>query len=255
MGDAQPRNVLWTSGWDSTFRVATLVLTEGCVVQPWYVKDSGRRSTKTELRTMESLRSLLEQRDASVRERLLPTKVFEMADIPADDEVTRKHRSLVERSFLGNQYDWLSRFAQWQGITLELCIHRDDKAHGFLEEAVERDDLGMYRLSSGTNGDLTVFAPFVFPLFDTTKREMQCAAEAGGFADVLEETWFCFNPTLRGEPCSRCNPCRYTRDEGLGRRVPPPSPMRTVQALSLEYSWIALCRVRAAAQRLRGTPR
>lgn len=45
-------------------------------------------------------------------------------------------------------------------------------------------------------------------------------AEENGFGSIMEMTWFCFAPTWRKTPCGYCNPCKYTREEGLGRRVP-----------------------------------
>jgi hypothetical protein len=57
-------------------------------------------------------------------------------------------------------------------------------------------------------------------VFDMTKRDMQRAARERGFAELMELTWFCHVPTPDGRPCGRCNPCRYTMDEGLARRVP-----------------------------------
>lgn len=51
-------------------------------------------------------------------------------------------------------------------------------------------------------------------------------AEKHGFDDIMEETWFCHTPTKDGKPCGMCNPCKYTREEGLGRRGPNPSLYR-----------------------------
>lgn len=235
--DSTPVNVLWTSGWDSTFRVASLLVEQERTVQPWYVQDTGRRSTKVELETQQTIRRALEELDSTVAERLLPTKSERINDIPADPEITRRYQSLFRRSFLGGQYDWLSRFAQWQGIILELSIHRDDTAHAFLEEEVEPLPDGTYRLRPGVDDDLSIFAPFIFPLFDLSKPDMQQRAEALGFGHIMEMTWFCFNPLLGGTPCGQCNPCKYTADEGLGRRIPPPTVRRRAEATMLRRAW------------------
>ena len=46
-------NLLWTGGWDSTFRLLSLVLIKRKPVQPFYVIDVGRVSTIREIKTMQ----------------------------------------------------------------------------------------------------------------------------------------------------------------------------------------------------------
>lgn len=225
--------VLWTSGWDSTYRVAHLLLVEGRTVQPWYVHDEDRRSSKREFAAQARIRSALIAKDPTIADRLRPTIVHRLSQIPANPQITAKWQELYRRSFLGTQYDWLARLAAAQDVTLELSIHVDDTAHGFLDGAVRRDDDGVYVLADDADDALRLFERFRFPLFDTSKVEMQEAAERHGFGDVMEMTWFCAMPLLDGTPCGYCNPCRYTREEGLGRRIPPHTPWRRAQFLAL----------------------
>lgn len=51
---------------------------------------------------------------------------------------------------------------------------------------------------------------------------MEAVAKKNNFSHIMEETWFCHTP-YNGKPCGICNPCKYTKEEGLGRRVPKPS--------------------------------
>ena len=101
---------------------------------------------------------------------------------------------------------------------------RDDRAAAFLEPHVVRDENAgdpYYRLRDNPAADdLRLFERFRFPVFDKTKRDMQRLAAERGFADILELTWFCHLPTADGRPCGTCKPCRYTIEEGLGRRSP-----------------------------------
>lgn len=236
----EPVNVLWTSGWDSTFRVADLLLRQGKNVQPWYVMDSNRRSTMTELATLKRMREMLIERDASVASRLLPPKVHRIEDIPADPTIGGQHQELAARSHIGGQYAWLARLAKANDVVLELSIHRDDKAHGFLDGHVEVDSDGTYRLpSSVADNALRHFQWFTFPLFDVSKLDMQEQAQQNGFGDIMELTWFCFTPLPGRTPCGRCNPCKYTAEEGLGRRIPANTPWRTLQYKALQLAWRA----------------
>ena len=37
------------------------------------------------------------------------------------------------------------------------------------------------------------------------------------YEDIMNLTWFCHTP-IDGKPCGKCNPCRYTIEEGLRER-------------------------------------
>jgi hypothetical protein len=236
-----PVNVLWTSGWDSTYRVADLILVQGRTVRPWYVMDSGRMSTKREWDTMYKMWQAFSAKDPSAGVRLLPSMGILRKRIPENTVITDSYQELAGRSHLGSQYDWLARLAHDRDVTLELSIHKDDKAHGFLEGLTERGEDGVHRIRDDVN--MPVFERFRFPLFDMTKLEMQEQARQKGFADIMEMTWFCFTPLIGGKPCGVCNPCKYTREEGLGRRVPDATWARRTQARALNKGWRALNRV------------
>ena len=93
-------------------------------------------------------------------------------------------------------------------------------------------------------GDLALFAHFHFPVSDLTKLDMARIAADEGFADILEQTWFCHTPLVGRRPCGYCVACVHTRSDGLVGRVPDPGPARRVErALTT--------RLRAAGRRLR----
>ena len=48
-------NLLWTGGWDSTFRLCQLILVKRKNVQPYYIIDNKRKSLQKELITMDIL--------------------------------------------------------------------------------------------------------------------------------------------------------------------------------------------------------
>lgn len=154
-------------------------------------------------------------------------------DIPVDPTVREQFEGVRRMGFLGSQYLFLTSMARSSGLdNLEIGAHRDDNAALLLEGNVRfhEDDAGGYHelVPAPTDPPLELFRPFRFPVFDMTKVEMGERAEAAGFGHVMELTWFCHYPTLRDKPCGVCNPCQYTRDEGLGRRVPDRTPARWV---------------------------
>lgn len=231
-------DVLWTAGWDSTFRVADLLFHSDDIVRPWYVVDPYRRSATIELETQDVIRRALADLDPTATRRLLPAQIVTVDEIPQIPEITEQFRALLGKQFLGGQYEWLARLAESRRLVLELSIHRDDRAHKVLAAAVDNID-GSYRLVAGpVDPALEMFRRFRFPLFETTKLEMGDAARDGGFLRVMELTWFCHSP-LRGKPCGCCNPCRYTRAEGLGRRVPPQTRGRLFEVWLRDKALIA----------------
>lgn len=223
--------LLWTAGWDSTFRLLDALLVRGKWVHPYYLVDPGRPSTPNELRAMEQIAAAVAARDAGAAARLARPIVSNVAGLLPDAMTTARFERLRARSHLGGQYDWLARFALQHGLNdLELAIHRDDRAAEFLRDHVVREDGGgdpYHRLRDNPpDDDLRLFERFRFPVFELTKGDMQRAARQRGFAGVMELTWFCHVPTPDGRPCGRCNPCRYTIEEGLARRVPLKTRLR-----------------------------
>lgn len=202
--------LLWTGGWDSTFRLLDLVLVRQLSVQPHYIVDPGRRSASKELATMDNIRDAIAaiSPDASVR--ILPNIVTDLRDLRPDAEITASFQRLRQAAHLGSQYDWLARYADQRNIVgLELAIHRDDRAHAFVTRQV----------APAVPADINrIFGAFEFPLLDRTKRGMRDDAARRGLSHVLDLTWFCFSGNA--EPCGVCAPCRYTIQEGLGYRLP-----------------------------------
>lgn len=218
--------MLWTGGWDSTYRLLDLVLVKKKTVQPYYILDLDRPSSNMEIKTMDKIKNMIIEMDNSASERILETIKVEKDSIPENSEITKAYKRLLETSHLGGQYDWLSRFTIMQNLNdLELSVHSDDKAEAFIrEDVVKRKDGDdeFYELKENySNPDLFIFSNFRYPLLKLSKIEMEKNAKKHGFNHIMEETWFCYMPTPSGKPCGWCNPCRYTREEGLGRRVPP----------------------------------
>lgn len=225
-------DVLWTGGWDSTFRISYLALVEKVSIQPHYIIDVGRQSSLRELQAISEIRTELSLLDKQAEVRILPLKITSILDIPKDDHITEAYHRLRARAWLGGQYDWLARYAKSNELSgLELSVHIDDKAYLFLQEYVKlfdgdwalTDDETL--LASNGNADLKIFSRFKFPLLEFTKVQMRDLAQKHGFLSALEKTWFCFCP-LNGKPCETCNPCIYAVEEGMGYRFPKSSMMR-----------------------------
>lgn len=220
-----PVQLLWTGGWDSTYRLLDLVLRQGREVCPHYIVDPDRPGTLHELQAMRAIRHRVAKAQAG-RERLIrPTRTTLLDSIGEDPLLTAKFEGLKRRAYLGTQYDWLARYIKERGIReLELCIHADDRAEGFVREHVEQvpedGTDGYWRVrAAAMQDDIGLFSGFRFPILHLTKCEMRRRAEAAGFKGIMALTWFCHKP-IAGQPCGICNPCRYTIAEGLADRLP-----------------------------------
>ena len=223
------KNVLWTGGWDSTFRILELTILKKETVQPYYVVDQGRSSVPFELKAMEQIRELMIRKFPFTRDSIKPVIMIQKNEIPPNEKTTRDFHTLLSMSDLGSQYEWLARYAEANGLRdLELCIHLDDKATNFIGSSVKlveegEDSYYLLSLEDMPYPELTIFQYFHFPVLTMSKVEMGETAKKHGFADIMECTWFCHNPRKGGTPCGMCNPCVFTRNEGLGRRVPNPT--------------------------------
>lgn len=237
------RHVLWTGGWDSTFRVLVLLLQQGETVQTHYVLDPSRKSLAWELAAMGRIREAVIARCPDAADRFPPLITAELASIPADEEVARNYRILAARTHAGSQYDWLCRYANsLEAESVELCLEgcRDPTSShmystvrfgGDMVPVATENDFYYTLLEPPLHPEMANFRKIRFPVLDETKLSMSRAAVEGGFADILELTWFCHDPTPDGKPCGVCHPCQQTRKEGLGRRVPPPTLKRRLRLI------------------------
>ncbi len=212
--------VLWTGGWDSTFRVLYVSLVEGKRVEPHYIVDTTRPSSLRELQTISDIRSLLKTSHKEAYERIAPLQITSTTVIPEDPFISNAWKRLKQRSHLGYQYDWLARYAKSKQLTaLELSVHVDDKLYDFLKNHVEQTQSGGYRLRDHISGDESIFARFEFPILEYSKIHMRDIAKQYEFIEILEKSWFC-HESKTGITCGTCNPCRYTIEEGMRYRLP-----------------------------------
>ena len=224
---------MWTGGWDSTFRVLDLVINKKIEVAPFYILDHNRKSTKMELKTMSRIREMIQEIDESASSKLKELVVVDMEEIPINASLTKSYKILASQSHLGGQYDWLARYCEYHSIgNLELCIHLDDTVEGFIKNDVklikENQDEYYVLNENPKQKELEVFSFYHYPLFNMTKLDMEAKAKESGFDHIMEATWFCHSP-INNKACGMCNPCKYTREEGLGRRVPKPTIFMKMQ--------------------------
>jgi hypothetical protein len=221
-------NLLWSGGWDSTFRLLYLVFVEKRCVQPYYIIDVNRDSTLHELRAMHAVHEWVIKKNPQLANLIKPTIIVSIDDIRPDPEITAKFNRLSESlpKPIGPQYEFLARFAKQYNIpNLELCIELSERAPNTLVNLLSKyvnGDSGIIQFDE--NDDASIFSFFKFQLLKISKSDMKRVAAEKGFLDILEKTWFCQKP-WHNKPCGICGPCEIAIKE-LGYRVPEISRLR-----------------------------
>lgn len=218
--------VLWTGGWDSTYRVLHLCKEEGTSVHPYYLYDKGRKSVEREMAVIRKIRDCVNQDGPVFPGHIEELQVRDMEAMRNDPEVHDALLTIKKSNHSGWQYYPLSCFVKQENLGgIELTTQKHDSLSiildGFLE-AFDGPHGKSYRVAEKFRGtpEHTVFSPFTFPIIDLSKQDMRSMAAAKGFADLMEETWFCHSPLKDGSPCGTCNPCIVSIRDGMGYRVP-----------------------------------
>ncbi len=219
-------NILWTGGFDSTFRMLQLSKME-VDVQPYYLCDK-RKSEKNELKAISAItRDIIDHPETKCF--IHPLAKINVSEIEPDLSITEAYKKLYANTLLGSQYDWLARFANSvPGLELSLEKSITSKAYiclwnyGKLLKIKNKETTYYVVDRENSSADLIkVFGNFrlPYPLYDITKLEMTEDYKELGFEHTMSTTWFCHTP-IRNKPCGVCNPCKAVIGEGLTFRMP-----------------------------------
>jgi hypothetical protein len=217
--DRKINKLLWTGGWDSTFRLLDLILIKNQIVQPYYTIDEDRPSTGNELKAMKSIKINLCEKFSYAKKLLLPTIFISVQDIPMNEDITDSFNKLLLKYPIGSQYEWLSRYAYSLRMKLEngaQYIHWVPELLGpSLKKVCEANDI-FYILDKekASPEEYLVFGNFLFPCFISKKDSMEIAVKNNLF-EIMQYTWFCKSPIKNQKPCGKCNPCQQTISEGM----------------------------------------
>ncbi|MEZ4803712.1 MAG: hypothetical protein R2797_13145 [Gelidibacter sp.] len=214
-------NVLWTGGWDSTFRIIQLYRV-GATIQPIYVLDHNRISSKKELGVIEKLTKEIPLKFTKSQGKILPLIIIKRENISSDLFLKVIHKFIRSKVGIGKQYYWLACLAK-NYRDLEVSLHKEDMYRFFsIEQLIKFEDgkLGPNWRINPKKVDFFrrhLFSGMTFPLNTISKPEMKHISEANNFFDLMEQTWFCHKSNDR--PCGKCNPCKQYIRDGFGFRL------------------------------------
>lgn len=226
--------LLWTGGWDSTFRLLQLA-THPITIQPLYVVNPERRSTPQEQAAMKRILAIVRERFPA---QVMDVRLYDLAWIRescADEAVSAAFAYLRKTYTLGTQYEWLALLLNKLDLDSECAVVR--QYHGKVEKAihtegrivpVENDFLpGRMRILPSGDHDAvyTLFRHIILPILSISKKEEEQLARANGWIDIMQLTWFCHTP-INGEPCGICGPCDDAMNTGMDWRLPEAAKRR-----------------------------
>ena len=228
--------LLWTGGWDSTFRLLQLSQIEGLSIRPIYVRDHGRPSMAHELSAM---CAILPQVRSIARARVMDVDLYDRGAIARNfpnDAISKAYGRLADEFGLGYQYEMFALLCEGLGIRAECAV--EDSPRSKAKRAIDAqcqlvpcdtDPCGSGRLRVVPKGEsadaATVFGRLDFGMLDVSKVEAQLVARNMGWMPIMRKTWFCHDP-VNGKPCGVCNPCRDAMNEGMRWRMPLSSRLR-----------------------------
>ena len=190
-------HLLWTGGWDSTFRLLELLFEERRIVQPHYVMRS-EQCSGTEIDTMVKIRRHLTRNHPEQRKLLQPLIIKDDISIKPNQKIAEEFEKLNKEIKINEQYLILARY----------CVQKKISEAELSIIALEKDII-----NSG------FFGTFTFPLLDMTKKEMLLKAKQNGWMEIMKMTSFCRRPK-NGRPCGLCGPCTDALESGLIFRLP-----------------------------------
>ena len=209
--------ILWTGGWDSTFRIVELSRQE-CEVQPYYIIDKDRKSIEYEKKAMNNILKALKKKKET-KAKLNDIIMIEKEKIEENKEITEAYKVIASKTHLGSQHDWLARFAlSHKNIELGTEDGEIETSH-ILQSIHEygnlifKDGIGYLDENSSKEG-LLVLGNFSYPIINKTENDMVKLIKEWKYEDVMKLIWFCHTP-INGECCGLCHPCEVKYESNM----------------------------------------
>lgn len=221
--------LLWTGGWDSTFRMIELSF-QAVDIYPIYVIDHRRVSKEYELKCMKEIVDMLRDKPAT-KAVIHDIELIERSKIPEDQEITQAYHLIHEKTRLGSQHEWLARLGKSRP-GLEMGTEAGSPETSHILDAIDRfgklvivDGCGYLDQKQSTKEGLLVLGWFKFPIITRTERDMLQAVIKWGYEDVMRKIWFCHRP-IKGKPCGCCHPCDVKIESNMEWLLPKQAVVR-----------------------------
>lgn len=213
-------NVLWTGGWDSSYRIVELSRMD-ITLQPIYVYGEGRSSEKYELKAMQDILRKIDKKNETIAE-ILPIDFIRFDNIKLNNDISKAYNSIAEEIHLGSQYEWLPCLA-FKYENLEIGIEKAPPEQSGAINAIKnygkmqydrKQDTYLLDVNNSTKSLKLLFQNLSFPIINKTGEDMKNNILQWGYEEVMENAWMCFTPIF-GKPCGTCNPCKSKMETNM----------------------------------------
>lgn len=203
-------NILWTGGWDSTFRMIELSLQE-VIVQPIYCVTK-RNNRENEIEAMQKILQRIREKMLT-KAKINDIKFIDIDALPANMEITAAYERISQNVTLGSQYRWLADVAV-QYPMIEIGVEKPSGEYSGIVTAIQHEGDFVYNGETyvvdkaASSDDINlVFGNFSFPIINKTERDMLDIIKELHYEDVMKSIWFCHEP-IAGNSCGFCRPCQ-----------------------------------------------
>jgi len=236
-------NILWTGGWDSTYRMVELSRMD-VIIQPLYVYAEGRISEKYEIRAMEKIINKLNNK-TKTKATILPIDYIPFNSIDKNRSITAAYENIANEIPLGGQYEWLPCLALKYN-NLEIGIEKAPPEQSGAINAIQnygqmyynkKLDTFLLDTKNSTDDLSLLFNNLSFPIIDKTGLEMKDNITQWGYKDVMENVWMCFTPIF-GKPCGLCNPCKSKIETNMEFLLAPSSIKRYKKRNNIFFKYV-----------------
>lgn len=228
-------NLLWTGGWDSTFRLLQLSeeRKEICV---YYFIDNGRKSRDIEMERMKEILLMIKK---------LPKYIAKISDINyiqvdevmqtmKNKEISDIYLKLKQKYKLGSQYEWFALYCNYKNIYLEIGI--EYSSHSKMLKILNLEQVNLEKIKNDfleeryiAKNEESLFYNFgkyfIFAITNYSKKDMEKISKEKDWIEIMGKTWFCHNP-INKQPCGYCNPCKDAMNLEMEWRMPLSSKLR-----------------------------
>lgn len=219
--------ILWTGGWDSTFRIVELSRKE-VEIQPIYVLDPNRKSYEYEKIAMKNIIEALKKKEKT-KAKILEVKEIKLEDIPQDNEITEAYNKIYEETGLGSQHEWLARLGkQIPGMEIGTEYAEPESSRiinsikKFTKMEFTEEGIGVINKEQSTKEGCLVLGNFRYPIIKKTELDMLELIKEWNDQDVMKLIWFCHSP-VNGKPCGICHPCNVKIESNMEFLLPKKS--------------------------------
>lgn len=222
-------NLLWTGGWDSTFRLCQLSFKD-VEIQPVYccVTDAhDRTNSEKEIEAQKKILPLILQKPQTKAVIHTPVRLTQN-DLPQDEELDAAYQNWYACGKIPGQLRFLAKLPLLYP-DLEYCIegptlkrrkagYKIGKTHQFLLEHGFRikfnaDGSTILNTDHADPELRLLFGRFTYPILGITETDMLPIIKQWGYEDIFSQTWTC--DFGNDEPCGVCHNCETKWASGL----------------------------------------